>query len=117
MTLADLLDLTVRDSSGRHLGYVVDVRLVMDGAVRGTLPTPRLYGLLVSPRTRTSFLGYERAGARGPWPVAAYLRWRHRGTFLVLWDDVAAVTADVTLRPGYRRLEPAVRRTVGSREV
>ena len=117
MTLADLLDLTVRDAHGRHLGYVVDVRLVLDGPVRGALRAPRLHGLLVSPRTRTSFLGYERAGARGPWPVAAFLRWRHRGTFLALWDDVAAVTSEVTLRPGYRRLEPAVSDAVGSREV
>lgn len=108
MTLGDLLDLAVRDDHGGHLGYVVDVRLVLDEPPRGLLAAPRLHGLLVSPRTRTSFLGYERSQVRGPWPVAALLRHRHRGTFLVLWEDVAAVGPDVVLRAGCRRYDPAL---------
>ena len=49
---------------------------------------PTLLGLVISPRTRCSYLGYERSDARRPAVLAALLRWRHRGTFLALWDDV-----------------------------
>ena len=38
-----------------------------------------------------------------PW-LAALLRWRHRGTFLAPWEDIARVAESlVTLRPGYTR--------------
>ena len=92
----------------RPLGYVVDVRFVLDGPLDGHCsPTPRLHGLLVSPRTGTSFLGYERTGVRSPALVARWLRRRHRGTFLVPWADVEAVAPGaVRLRDGFRRLSP-----------
>lgn len=108
MILSDLLDAPVRDAAGEHVGYVVDVRFVLDGAPAGpgTLAAPRLHGLLVSPRTGTSFLGYERRDVRAPWPVAQLVRWRHRGTFLAHWTDVAAVDgAGVHLAPGARRFD------------
>ena len=73
----------------------------------GRLAAPRLHGLLVSPRTGTSFLGYERTGVRSPALLARWLRWRHRGTFLVHWSDVEAVAPGaVRLREGYRRFSP-----------
>ncbi|MGY4643200.1 PRC-barrel domain-containing protein [Cellulomonas sp. URHB0016] len=108
MILGDLLDAPVRDAAGRRLGFVVDVRLVLDGPVTGLLAAPRVHGLLVSPRTRTSFMGYERTDVRSPALVARYLRWRHRGTFLVLWSDVDVASGQaVTLADGYRRWSPA----------
>jgi len=79
------------------------------------MPPARLYGLLVSPHARSSSLGFERAGVRSPWPVAALVRWRHRGSFLVLWSDLTMISLGrIDLRPGYRKcsallLEPAVR--------
>jgi len=104
MILGDLLDSPVRDADGSALGYVVDVRLVLDGPVDGLLAAPRLHGVLVSPRTGTSFLGYERTGVDAPALLARWFAWRHRGTFLVHWEDVQAVTEDaVILRPGHRR--------------
>jgi hypothetical protein len=112
MILSDLLDSTVRDAGGAHLGYVVDARLVLDGPPGPLLAGARLHGLLVSPRTRTSFFGYERTEVRAPWPIASYLRRRHRGTFLVLWEDVAATGRDsVVLRRGYRAYDPALPRS------
>ena len=39
---------------------------------------------------------------RGCWRES--LRWRHRGTFLAAWEEVARVEMNcVTLRPGFRR--------------
>ncbi|WP_421734161.1 PRC-barrel domain-containing protein [Cellulomonas sp.] len=107
MILGDLLDSPVRDADGRALGYVVDVRFVMEGPVDGLLAALRLHGLLVSPRTGTSFLGYERTGVNAPALLARWFAWRHRGTFLVHWDDVQAVTRDaVVLHAGHRRYAP-----------
>jgi hypothetical protein len=106
--LTELLGLPVlvEDDS---VGYVTDVRLVLDGPLTGVLARPRLFGLVVSPRTHASFLGYERTAATSPRLVNTFLRWWHRGTVLVLWSDVAAVTADaVRLTPGHRRYDPAL---------
>ena len=107
MILGDLLDAPVRGPADEPLGFVVDVRFVLDGPLDGTLAAPRLHGLLVSPRTGTSFFGYERTEVRSPALLARWLRWRHRGTFLVRWQDVVAVEPGaVRLREGFRRLSP-----------
>src|SRR4051794_7357646 len=107
MILGDLLDAPVSGPAGEPLGYVVDVRFVLDGPLDGPLAAPRLHGLLVSPRRGTSFLGYERTEVRSPALLARWLRWRHRGTFLVRWPDVDAVSVGaVRLRSGYRRFSP-----------
>jgi hypothetical protein len=109
MILGELLDAHVLDDAGRRLGYVVDVRLVLDGPAQGLLAAPRVHGVLVSPRTGSSFLGYERRDVRAPALLARWLRRRHRGTFLVLWPDVARVDDDhVVLRAGYRRWSPVL---------
>ena len=69
-------------------------------------------GLVISPRTRSWYLGYERSEAEAPKTLAALLRWRHRGTFVAGWDDVARLaTEHVTLRPGYTRYSPVLRDT------
>jgi sporulation protein YlmC with PRC-barrel domain len=91
MIASDLLDAPVLDADGTHVGFVVDLRLVLDGTPDGPLARPRLHGLVVSPRSRSSFLGYERSAVSQPWPVAQLVRRRHRGTFLVHWSDVASV--------------------------
>jgi len=93
MILSDLLDLPVHDATER-LGYCVDARLVLDAPVVGPLAGARLHGLVVSPRTGTSFMGYERSGLTAPWPLAQWLRHRHRGTFFLMWEDVLRVTTD-----------------------
>ena len=111
MILGDLLDAPVSGQSGERLGYVVDVRFVLDGPLDGLLASPRLHGLLVSPRTGTSFLGYERTGVRSPALLARYYAWRHRGTFLVRWEDVDSVAPGaVRLVDGFRRFSPALHR-------
>jgi PRC-barrel domain len=108
--LSELLGLDVVDATAQRVGTVVDVRLTVDGDLDDNPDLPTLFGLVISPRTRSSYLGYERSDAHRPAMLAALLRWRHRGTFLALWDDVARVDVEsVFLRAGFRRYSPTLR--------
>jgi hypothetical protein len=105
MILSDLLDLPVLGPDGERLGGVSDARFVQPSGA--AIPEIRLFGLIVSPRSRGSSLGYERRSVRAPALIAAFVRWRHRGAFLVLWEDVAEIRPDgVRLRDGYHRYSP-----------
>jgi hypothetical protein len=109
MQLSELLGAAVRDSDGTTLGTVVDVRLAIRGDLGSHPEAPALFGVIVSPRTTSSYLGYERSEARRPAALAGLLRWRHRGTFLVLRSDVASIgTRAVTLSAGFRRYSPVL---------
>jgi len=102
--LSEIVGARVRDSDGNGLGTVVDVRFALSGN-----EGPTLAALLVSPRSAGSFLGYERSSVDAPALIARYLRWRHRGTFLVRWADVRRVGDGwVDVRDGYRRFAPAL---------
>lgn len=105
MILSDLIGSPVV-AGGTLVGRVADLRFQLDdGPEDDRVPTARLYGIVVGPRPPASFLGYERVGVSRPWPIAQILRWRERGSFLVLWADVAQLSADgVLLRPEARRL-------------
>jgi sporulation protein YlmC with PRC-barrel domain len=104
MQLSRLLGLQVIDAGSHPVGTVVDVRLTVARDLEQNPPVPRVVGLVISPRTRSSFLGYERSDATAPVMLAALLRWRHRGTFLAAWEDVARIGSDqVKLRSGYTR--------------
>ncbi len=110
MILGDVLDNPVVDAEGRFVGYAIDARFAVEGPAERPVARLRLVALVVSPRTRTSFLGFERSAVRSPWPIARWYRWRHRGSFAVPWADVAVATATgVTLRPGFRRHPPGER--------
>jgi hypothetical protein len=104
MQLSKFLDLRVIDAAQHPVGTVVDVRLTLTGDLEDSPAAPRLLGLVISPHTKSSYLGYERSGADAPMLLAALFRWWHRGTFLAAWDDVARVGSDlVKLRAGYTR--------------
>lgn len=112
MILSELIDRPVH-GGGAPVGSVIDARFLLDETSTDQ-PTPpaRLYGLVVSPHKRSSFLGYERSSVRSPWPLASLLRRRQRGAFLVLWDDIAELATDrVVLRPGFRRWSPELDRS------
>jgi hypothetical protein len=84
------------------LGFVSDVRFILESESLGK--PARLYGIIVSPHARSSSLGFERSGVRSPWPIAALVRWRHRGSFLVRWGDIERLDVDrIQLRPGFER--------------
>lgn len=102
MILTDVLGSDVVNSDGERLGEVSDLRFALDSAPTQLLSQARLVGIVVSPRTASSFLGYERQEMTQPWPIAQLLRWRHRGSFLVLWEDIAQMgSLHVVLRPGF----------------
>jgi sporulation protein YlmC with PRC-barrel domain len=110
MQLSRFLGLQVVDAAQHPVGTVVDVRLTVAGSPEKDPPAPRVLGLVISPNTRASFLGYERSNADAPVMIAALLRWWHRGTFLAAWDDVARVGSDlVRLRAGYTRYSAVLR--------
>ncbi len=110
MQLSELLELPVCDATGQQVGTVVDVRLAIDRDFDDRPDQPKLFGLIISPHTQSSYLGYERSDARRPKLLAALLRWRHRGTFLALWHDITHVsTGSVVLRQGFERYSPVLR--------
>jgi hypothetical protein len=109
LILGDLLGVGVYDDGGARLGRVADARFVVDGAPGQLMADARLLGLVVSPHSASSFLGYERTGLSQPWPLPRILRWRHRGSFLVLWEDIAMIgTESVRLRAGFTGYTPAL---------
>ncbi|MCU1481831.1 MAG: PRC-barrel domain containing protein [Subtercola sp.] len=109
MILSDLLTRPVIDAHGHSLGRVLDVRFVIDGAPGQLLAEARLAGLIISPRAATSFLGYERTDEKSPWLIASYLRWRHRGSFFVRWEDVDRLTSTrIVLARSYRKRSAAL---------
>ncbi len=104
MQLSRFLGLRVVDAANHPVGTVIDVRLTIGGDVQHNPSTPRVLGLVISPRTQSSFLGYERTTATAPYLLARLLRWRHRGTFLAAWEDVARVGGErVVLRPRFTK--------------
>ncbi|MFE5292094.1 hypothetical protein ACFQ8T_07935 [Isoptericola sp. NPDC056618] len=133
MNVGDLLDARVLGPDGAALGVVVDVRLALEvvdepedrpgagedreeaehdpplsaQARRDAVGAARLVGVLVGPRGAGSFHGYERTDVRSPWPIPQLVRRRHRGTFLVRWEDVAAVEGDPSADDGMLRLRLA----------
>jgi hypothetical protein len=93
-----------------RLGYVVDARFVLRGAVVGSLAEAQLVGLVVGPKRRMSFLGYERAEQNRPVLLNWFFGRRQRESFLVDWDDVASVDEDVVeLRDGFTRWSSRLR--------
>ncbi|MDF3312738.1 hypothetical protein P3H15_48250 [Rhodococcus sp. T2V] len=118
MLLTDLLDLPVHDGDDHRVGWVIDLRFhIPDNTHDGggendqPIPPPELVGVLISPRRRGSYLGFERTDVRSPRLLAGLIRWRHRATFLVAWTDVDRVLAGaVVLHEHYQRHSPLLTR-------
>jgi hypothetical protein len=107
MILSDLIGSPVLDPDGERLGFAIDARFVLDGP-QEQARTPEidavLHGLVVSPHTRSSYLGYDRNNVNAPALIAKFLTWRHRGSFLVLWEDIERLAPGrIEVRRGYRR--------------
>jgi sporulation protein YlmC with PRC-barrel domain len=102
MILSDILGNRVLDSDGNELGRVADARFKLDG--RSTPARARLIGLIVSPRSASSFMGYERTGMGRPVIIAGILRWAHRGSFIVDWSEVRRCDNGlIHLRRGFQK--------------
>lgn len=113
MILSDILGSRVHSSEGSYLGRVADARFVLDDPPPGQLLAgARLLGILVSPHSAGSFMGYERQDVNRPWPWAQLLEWWHRGSFLVLWEDIEAMGPEkVRLREKFTAYDPGLRGT------
>jgi hypothetical protein len=74
MRMSDVLASRVYDHDGRCLGKVRDVRLVMDGPVRGALAMLRVDAVIVGGNAIAGRLGYLRGGVRGPALLSAVMR-------------------------------------------
>jgi hypothetical protein len=109
MQLSELLGSTVRDAGSHEAGTVVDVRLAVSGELDDS---PSADGIRLGDQPTNSFVLFGlRAIRRKPADrVVRLLRWRHRGTFLALWEDTGAVEPRVVrLRAGFRRYSPILR--------
>ena len=105
MILSDLLGKDVIDDDGSQAGHLVDVRFAVDNPE--AVGSATLVGFVVSPYSRTSYLGFERSGVSQPWLLSTLLGWRHRDSFLVLWRDVRMITeSSVHLREGFEKYDP-----------
>ena len=99
MIITDLLGTRVFGPD--FLGFVSDIRFYLESETEGQ--PARLHGILISPHARSSSLGFVRS----PWPIAALVRWRHRGSFLVRWRDIERLEVGrIQLRPGFERASP-----------
>jgi hypothetical protein len=98
MRASELLGARVVTSDGRDLGVVAGLRCTSDGPKRrGTLPAPRLRGLIVAPHGVGAALGYQQEEQRGPWLIRVVMRRLHRHDRVIEWEDVRRV-ADGTVR-------------------
>ncbi|WP_022910792.1 PRC-barrel domain-containing protein [Aestuariimicrobium kwangyangense] len=110
MNLNDLLGRHVFNDAGERLGTVVDARFRFLPPSVGGPEEAELVGLVVSPHSRSTFGGFQRSNANAPWMVNAWMRWRHRGSFLVDWAQVARVEGNrLVLRPDFERLDATLR--------
>jgi hypothetical protein len=103
MRISDLMDCCVVADDGRDLGRVRDVRLVMDGPLRGTLSSLRLDAIVIGGDALAGRLGYLRGGVRGPWPLSAIMARLEARALTVKADDIAAWDLEghrLRLRPG-----------------
>ena len=88
MRASELLGARVVDPGGAPIGKVLDVRVVQDGPLLGTMAALRIDGLVVGRRTLTSRLGFDRASVEGPALLRQGARWLMRHNRYLLWDRV-----------------------------
>jgi len=89
MRMSDLMACDVYAADGRCLGRVRDVRLVMDGPVRGSLAALRVDALIVGGSAFAGRLGYLRGGVRGPILLSALM---HRLEARAITIEAADIT-------------------------
>jgi hypothetical protein len=105
MRISDVLASRVYDHGGTCLGKVRDVRLVMDGPLRGRCAMLRIDAVIVGGSALAGRLGYLRGGVRGPALLSMVMRplERRARTFvaheIAEWDPA---TRRLTLADGAR---------------
>jgi hypothetical protein len=104
MRAGELIGRPARDVAGRDLGAVREIRAE---AVPGDAGIPELVvrGVIVG-RTRVRLFGYQRHDQRGPAVLVAFIRWVHRHTRYVAWDDVDLAETEIRVRRPFAELAP-----------
>jgi hypothetical protein len=89
--LTDLLGMHVRYADGRDGDQVTDVRLAPGARVPGPLADLVVDGFIVGKMRPGTLFGYDRHPSQGPWVLRTIVRFLHRHTGYLTWDDVARV--------------------------
>ena len=86
--LTDLLGMHVRFADGTDGDQVVDVRLAPATRVPGPLAELVVVGIIVGKMRPGTLFGYDRHPGQGPWMIRSIVRFLHRHTGYLAWDDV-----------------------------
>lgn len=104
MRAGELIGRPVRDATGRDLGAIREIRAEAVPRADG-LPELVLRGVIVG-RTRVRLFGYQRHDQRGPVPLVALIRWLHRHSRYVAWEDLDVSGREVRVRRPFGELAP-----------
>ncbi|HEU4511955.1 MAG TPA: hypothetical protein VFR87_02505 [Nocardioidaceae bacterium] len=89
--LTDLLGMQIRFADGQDGDRVIDVRLAPSARVPGPLAELVVEGLIVGRMRPGTLFGYDRHPEQGPWMIRTVVRFLHRHTGYLTWDDVDRV--------------------------
>ena len=92
--MTELVGTHVRFADGRDGDLVVDVRLAPSARVPGLLAEYVVEGLVVGRMRPGTLFGYDRHPEQGPWLLRKVVRFLHRHTGYVGWDEVEHVDWD-----------------------
>lgn len=92
--LTDLLEMKIRFADGRDADQVIDVRLAPSARVPGPLAELVVEGIIVGRMRPGTLFGYDRHPDQGPWLIRTIVRFLHRHTGYLAWEDVDHVDWD-----------------------
>lgn len=100
MRLTELFALPVRDRDGASAGTVRDLRTTVEYADGDHVRRIRIDGLVAGRGEIGERFGYAYGHARGPWVLAAPMKWLARHTRYVPWDRVVEIHEDAVTISG-----------------
>lgn len=92
--LTELVGMGVRFADGRDGDRIIDVRLAPSARVRGLLSELVVDGLIVGRMRPGTLFGYDRHPDQGPWLIRKVVRFLHRHTGYLEWEDIEQVDWD-----------------------
>jgi hypothetical protein len=105
--LSALLGMHVVFDDGRDGDQVTDVRLVVGDRIGEGIGELLVAGFIIGRRRPGTLFGYDRHPSMGPWVLRRLVRFVHRRTGYVSWEDVAEIDWDGrTLRLRVDTLRP-----------
>jgi hypothetical protein len=104
MRAGELIGRPVRDVTGRDLGAVREIRAEASPRSDG-IPELVLRGVIVG-RSRVRLFGYQRHDQRGPAVLVALVRWLHRHSRYVEWDDLDLSGSELRVAKPLSELTP-----------